>query len=428
VFVLIAIMVSGTILPDVFAEESSYTFDYYPGSLRFDANLEDVSCDALTPNPITKTGSSLNIDEMDDHFFITLGKTDSGEYHYLQINLPDNGGKEHLESYVLDFKKQGKVVYGGLYQDYPQLAVYIETDVSSLPMDENSYKRFFIGESKNITHQTDSLDPGDYDLHAILFQSDRTNWIGDEICAISLNWPITIDGDGNIIPSQPQTSVGRIYPIETDSDALSETDRIIEHADKAQSDETSSLVHDDMMVKEDSTVTKLEWSSTSYRAPGIGVLHVVDPDMNLNQDRIDAFNIQIWSDSDARGVDLTVIETGDVTGIFKGTVTFTVSDESSGDRLRVSHADVITAEYLDSVSSSDPNASADNPVIITAKSVIKELPVSPLKQQMSGILPQDVMCKEGLEKIFRHNGSGVCTKPLTVEKLIHRGYGTMISN
>ena len=165
---------------------------------------------------------------------------------------------------------------------------------------------------------------------------------------------------------------------------------------------------------------KVEWLEANYPSEGNGVVQVIDPDMNLNSDRIDTFKVDVWSDSDAGGIDLTVTETGDITGIFEGTVSFTATDESSGHRLRVFPDDVITAEYEDNTLP-EPYIPTDELDII-AKSMIKELPLSPLKQQMSGILPQDVTCNKGLEKIFKYDGSTACASPLSIEKLIHRGW------
>ena len=166
----------------------------------------------------------------------------------------------------------------------------------------------------------------------------------------------------------------------------------------------------------------IKWLETSYPSSGTGIIRVIDPDMNLNPDRIDNFDVDVWSDSDAGGIDITVTETDDATGIFEGTVFFTTNDESSGHRLRVTEGDTITAEYEDNTLS-DPYTPTDE-LDITAKSRIKELPTSPLKQQASGILPKDVTCDDGLEKIFRHNGNAACASPLSVEKLIHRGWNT----
>ena len=167
---------------------------------------------------------------------------------------------------------------------------------------------------------------------------------------------------------------------------------------------------------------QIKWLETSYPSSGTGIIRVIDPDMNLNPDGIDNFDVDVWSDSDAGGIDITVTETDDATGIFEGTVSFTTNDESSGHRLRVTEGDTITAEYEDNTLS-DPYTPTDE-LDITAKSRIKELPTSPLKQQASGILPKDVTCDDGLEKIFRHNGNAACASPLSVEKLIHRGWST----
>ena len=81
--------------------------------------------------------------------------------------------------------------------------------------------------------------------------------------------------------------------------------------------------------------------------------------------------------------------------------------KSSGHRLRVTTGDTILAKYDD----------------ITANSRIVDLP-SPLKQQNSGVLPEDIICKNGFEKIFRLDGNKIaCAKSLSVEKLVQRGWG-----
>ena len=94
-------------------------------------------------------------------------------------------------------------------------------------------------------------------------------------------------------------------------------------------------------------IGEVEWLEPSYPAPGTGVVRLFDPDMNLDPEAIDRFVIDVWSDSDVGGIDLTMVETGEATGIFRRTVFFSTVDESSGHRLRVSPGDVIFAEYVD---------------------------------------------------------------------------------
>jgi len=49
--------------------------------------------------------------------------------------------------------------------------------------------------------------------------------------------------------------------------------------------------------------------------------------------------------------------------------------------------------------------------------------LSPLKQMQSGVSAKDVLCKEGLELIFKvSDGSAACVIPSTVSKLIERGW------
>lgn len=47
---------------------------------------------------------------------------------------------------------------------------------------------------------------------------------------------------------------------------------------------------------------------------------------------------------------------------------------------------------------------------------------SPLKQIKDGVVPKDVICKEGLELAFKLNGQAACVKTTSVEKLIARGW------
>ncbi len=124
-------------------------------------------------------------------------------------------------------------------------------------------------------------------------------------------------------------------------------------------------------------IGEVQWLEASYPATGTGVVRVVDPDMNLDPEAVDNFDVDVWSDSDAGGIDLTVTETNEATGIFEGTVFFTTTDESSGHRLRVSEGDTVTAEYEDNTLP-DPYTTADE-LDITATSLIGTV-VPPLER------------------------------------------------
>jgi hypothetical protein len=124
-------------------------------------------------------------------------------------------------------------------------------------------------------------------------------------------------------------------------------------------------------------IGEAQWLEASYPASGTGVVRIIDPDMNLDPEAVDNFNVDVWSDSDAGGIDLTVTETNEATGIFEGTVFFTVQNESSGHRLRVSEGDTVTAEYEDNTLPS-PYTTADE-LNITATTLIGTV-VPPLER------------------------------------------------
>jgi len=57
---------------------------------------------------------------------------------------------------------------------------------------------------------------------------------------------------------------------------------------------------------------------------------------------------------------------------------------------------------------------------------VSSLSNSPKQQIADGVLPKDVICKEGLELIFKStDGTPACVKPETAKKLIERGWGGM---
>ena len=124
-------------------------------------------------------------------------------------------------------------------------------------------------------------------------------------------------------------------------------------------------------------IGEVQWLESSYPATGTGIVRVIDPDMNLNPEAVDNFDINVWSDSDAGGIDLTVTETNEATGIFEGTVAFQTETESSGHRLRAAEGDTVTAEYEDRTLP-DPYNTVDD-LDITATTLIGTV-VPPLER------------------------------------------------
>ena len=76
-------------------------------------------------------------------------------------------------------------------------------------------------------------------------------------------------------------------------------------------------------------------------------VRVIDLDMNLNPEALDNVPIHIFSDSDLGGIEVTAVETSENSGLFIGTVTFSQTLPSSGDRLFSLPSDTIFAKYED---------------------------------------------------------------------------------
>lgn len=183
----------------------------------------------------------------------------------------------------------------------------------------------------------------------------------------------------------------------------------------------------------------VQWLESIYPSDGPGVIMVADPDMDLDPKIVDSFYVNVWSESDAVGIDLNVSETGVATGIFEGTVFFSTTDESSGHRLRVAEGDTIHAEYKDNTLP-EPYTIQDE-LDITSTSMIKGTTgfssgisstdnskttlskkyVPPSKQITDGVLINDITCQNNMVLIVKYDNSPVCVKSETKTKLIERG-------
>ena len=102
---------------------------------------------------------------------------------------------------------------------------------------------------------------------------------------------------------------------------------------------TSSLVH--------WNIGEIQWLQQTHSATGVGVVRVIDKDMNLDPDVADSFKISVWSDTNTGGITLTVTETGLTTGVFEGTISFSLDYDTGVNVLTVSEGDTVTAKYTD---------------------------------------------------------------------------------
>ena len=93
-------------------------------------------------------------------------------------------------------------------------------------------------------------------------------------------------------------------------------------------------------------VGQLVWDQDDYGSATQATIQLIDNNLNLQDGVRESYSIDVWSDSDAGGIDIELIETNPSSGIFEGTLFFTTTDESDNltKTLRVSHIDGLTAE------------------------------------------------------------------------------------
>jgi hypothetical protein len=216
VILLILVGFTGSIFVNSYAytignSENKLKPNFYPygqGILEFQ-EPEVSPCYYTIPRFEVKTIDSkdelLNLDEIQNNFFVVLGNVNESSFQYLQVELPSESG---IPSYLLDFKKGDERVHGEFYIDYKNLAVLVESDNKEIQTNGVNYEKYFEGNSKDITSSMHTLGPDNYNFGALLLKSDNTSWIKDEKCAIRLDWHVTITNDGKIISSTPTAKVG----------------------------------------------------------------------------------------------------------------------------------------------------------------------------------------------------------------------------
>ena len=123
-------------------------------------------------------------------------------------------------------------------------------------------------------------------------------------------------------------------------------------------------------------VGEVQWLEASYAATGSGVVRIIDPDMNINPDAVDSIDAVVYSETFIGGIELTLTETQEASGIFEGTVEFDPESASDGHRLQVTEGDIVTAEYEDKTL---PKPDNGDTLEITATTLIGSI-VPPLER------------------------------------------------
>lgn len=112
------------------------------------------------------------------------------------------------------------------------------------------------------------------------------------------------------------------------------------HRDDSLCDKWLSPIDDDV---------KITWDQPDYLSNDIGIVKVIDKDMNLDNKKTDSFDIHVWSDTDHSGIELTITEIDNASGIFGAKVFFTTQNKSRDTILLVE--DAVYAEHKSNVGS-----------------------------------------------------------------------------
>lgn len=117
----------------------------------------------------------------------------------------------------------------------------------------------------------------------------------------------------------------------------------------------------------------VQFSENNFLLDKSALIRVIDPDLNLNPEALDQIPIQVFSDSDVAGIEVSGIETSESSGVFVATITFTQNLSSSGNRLLALPGDEIYAKY-DDHTLPKPYSTSDNLEIITLAKVESSIP------------------------------------------------------
>lgn len=131
---------------------------------------------------------------------------------------------------------------------------------------------------------------------------------------------------------------------------------------------------------------EIQWDKERYSLPSYAKIRVIDPDMNLDPEKIDTVKVDIWSDTDLEGTSIELSETSSATGIFEGFV-YLDKKITSKNRLNVNMGDNIFVKYIDwSLPSKIKKSELD--IIATAK-IDFETPHKTIKILANSSTPHD---------------------------------------
>ena len=375
-----------SIIDDDLNLDSGTVESYTLNLVNWDSDAGDVNLGAETefdpePSKFRETGSDTGVfqvvieipDKLND---VAL---DSGESIALEYVDHGTAGEDNYST--TSTENIGLTIYSSNFGATIELdkKVYTWTDrvfVNITAPDHNTDTGLVeeIGGDSTLTAQTRSDKLTNYKL--VETGPDTGIFWGE----ITLNG-FAHDADGDATTGNAGGVTGNEGPVATQVDTATGPTNGLLNATDSDGITVSFTFSEDQTVISSSLVrwniAETAFDESAYLANSSAIVNVSDIDMNLNNDTVENFTVELWSDSDSGGIDLTVTETSEASGEFEGVVFFTTTDASSGHTLRVSEGDTITASYEDNTLP-EPYSNTDS-LSVTSTAVIGTI-IPPLER------------------------------------------------
>ena len=121
----------------------------------------------------------------------------------------------------------------------------------------------------------------------------------------------------------------------------------------------------------------------------------------------------------AEETNVDVTDTIDMAESSNSTSTETTATTESNSTSTEDETMVVEDELETELETGDEMTGTEDEVL---EAEIMETVLSPLKQIKEGVVPENVVCKEGLELVFKLNGQPACIKTTSIQKLIAWGW------
>ncbi|MGQ0795612.1 MAG: hypothetical protein ACT4N5_05445 [Nitrosopumilaceae archaeon] len=147
------------------------------------------------------------INKTSSHLFVVVAGPNHGSY--LHAELPNNNNS----SYLVKLYNGNNLTSAGLYQGYQSIAWILQSG-KTFRIDESvNYKQFLYIPDYDISYIPYTIAKGQYRFHALVFNSDVSNWINHDTCATRIDWQFLVDESGRITSGPLLSDTGKLSDV-----------------------------------------------------------------------------------------------------------------------------------------------------------------------------------------------------------------------